>query len=101
MIPFNTKLYTWIDVREVFLKTLKANESQQYLWPDELIWVRIYIDRADLGIKENSVDKIKQWLFGLFESRFDINKNTIFLEDENNSLEVSYDELEEDFVLPK
>lgn len=100
MIPFNTKLYTWIDVREVFLKTLKANESQQYLWPDELIWVRIYIDRADLGIKENSVDRIKQWLFGLFESRFDINKNTIFLEDENNSLEVSYDELEEDFVLP-
>ena len=75
MLPEESKLYTWVDVEDVFLQS-----RQQGNWPKELIWVRAYWDGLILGISADSRSSVENWLIDRFDPRYAQNIPAIQLE---------------------
>lgn len=95
MIPSDVKLFTWIDVEEVFLRAQKDH------WPEGLVWVQAYWDGVELGFRqgEENCKKIVEWLDEIFAPRFDAEKMEILLvsrKQQSRSIPVWFKETEEE-----
>lgn len=93
MIPVDIRLYTWLDVEEVFGRIHAGSD-----WPSWLRWVRVYWDGAFLGIAPASQSIALEWLTVLFDPRFDLGRQSIVLEalsDAPRLLPVLFEETEE------
>ncbi len=104
MIPSHIRLYTWVDVEEVFLY-LQTLENG---WEQSVIWIRAYWDNLTLGIRPHSQPQVKQWLQENFEPRFQDNSeakyDAIILEGLNGSdrtLPIIFEETDESPYVPK
>jgi MinD-like ATPase involved in chromosome partitioning or flagellar assembly len=68
MLPSGSRLYTWVDVEDVFLKIRAGKDPNQH-WPSDLLWANASRSSLDLGIKPGSYSAIQTWLERLFEAR--------------------------------
>ena len=68
MIPSDIRLYTWVDVEEVLLRS-----QEQEQWPKDLVWARGYWDELVLGICPGTQSSIKTWLQEIYDPRFQDN----------------------------
>ena len=75
MIPSDVRLYTWVDVEEVFLCAQQEGD-----WPEWLVWARAYWDSLTLGILLDKQDEALKWLSRKFDPRFDAKQALILLE---------------------
>jgi hypothetical protein len=66
MIPADIRLYTWVDVEDVLLRSHQKND-----WPEGLIEARAYWDGLHLSIEPGTREKISEWLAGQFDPWFD------------------------------
>ncbi|NER89076.1 AAA family ATPase [Moorena sp. SIO3A2] len=103
MIPSDIRLYTWVDVEEVLLRS-----QEQEQWPKDLVWARGYWDELVLGIRPGTQSSIKTWLQEVYEPRFQDNgqqgNDCIILESaEGNqrTLPIILEETEEEPPTPK
>ncbi|AOY79742.1 AAA family ATPase [Moorena producens JHB] len=103
MIPSNIRLYTWVDVEEVLLRS-----QEQEQWPKDLVWARGYWDELVLGIRPGTQSSIKTWLQEVYDPRFQDNgqqgNDCIILESaEGNqrTLPIILEETEEEPPTPK
>lgn len=78
MIPNDIRLYTWLDVQDVFERSRQTGGE----WPEWLVWVRPYWDMVLLGIKPG-VDRnqVTSWLAEQFDPRFDAETGSALLEE--------------------
>lgn len=65
MIPSDIRLYSWVDVENLFL--LKQAEK---VWPEWLLSVRAYFDALRLSVKSGHCESARKWLAENFEPRF-------------------------------
>jgi cellulose biosynthesis protein BcsQ len=65
MIPAGIRLYSWIDVEDVLLRTLEEGE-----WPDWLLSARAYWDGLVLGVEPGQDGEVLPWLAERFAPRF-------------------------------
>jgi len=75
MIPADIRLYTWVDVEDVLLRSHQKND-----WPEGLIEARSYWDGLHLSIEPGTREKIIEWLAGQFDPWFDQENRAILLE---------------------
>ncbi len=68
MLPIGSRLYTWVDVEDVFLKIRSGKDPNQH-WPSGLLWANASRSSLDLGIQPGSHSAIQAWLERLFEAR--------------------------------
>ncbi|NEO39814.1 MAG: AAA family ATPase [Moorea sp. SIOASIH] len=68
MIPSDIRLYTWVDVEEVLLRS-----QEQEQWPEDLVWARGYWDELVLGIRPGTQHSVKTWLQEIYDPRFQDN----------------------------
>jgi hypothetical protein len=94
MIPNNTHLYTWVDVKEVLLLAQKQND-----WPKPLVWARTYSDCLNVGIRPSTQQEVLSWLADKFTPSFSNGSSPhILLESvpgESRQLEILLEETEE------
>ena len=67
MMPSDIRLYTWVDVEEVFLW-----KQQQGEWPGWLVWVRAYWDEVTMGIRPGTQEAALKWLAEVYDDRFKV-----------------------------
>ncbi|NEP52756.1 MAG: ParA family protein, partial [Moorea sp. SIO3C2] len=103
MIPSDIRLYTWVDVEEVLLRS-----QEQEQWPKDLVWARGYWDELVLGIRPGTQSSVKTWLQEVYDPRFQDNgqqvNDCIILESaEGNqrTLPIILEETEEEPPTPK
>ncbi|NEO49168.1 MAG: AAA family ATPase [Moorea sp. SIO4A3] len=103
MIPSDIRLYTWVDVEEVLLRS-----QEQEQWPEDLVWARAYWHELVLGIRPDTQHSIKAWLQEVYDPRFQDNgqqgNDCIILESaEGNqrTLPIILEETEEEPPTPK
>ncbi|NEP25066.1 AAA family ATPase [Moorena sp. SIO3I6] len=103
MIPSDIRLYTWVDVEEVLLRS-----QEQEKWPKDLVWARGYWDELVLGIRPGTQSSVKTWLQEIYDPRFQDNgqqgNDCIILESaEGNqrTLRIILEETEEEPPTPK
>ncbi|AOW99225.1 chromosome partitioning protein ParA [Moorena producens PAL-8-15-08-1] len=103
MIPSDIRLYTWVDVEEVLLRS-----QEQEQWPEDLVWARGYWDELVLGIRPGTQSSVKTWLQEVYDPRFQDNgqqgNDCIILESaEGNqrTLPIILEETEEEPPTPK
>jgi len=68
MLPSGSRLYTWVDVEDVFLK-IHAEKDPNQRWPSDLLWANASRSSLNLGIRSGSNSAIQTWLEQLFEAR--------------------------------
>ncbi|NEQ88740.1 MAG: ParA family protein, partial [Moorea sp. SIO2I5] len=68
MIPSDIRLYTWVDVEEVLLRS-----QEQEQWPEDLVCARAYWDELVLGIRPSTQRSVKTWLQEVYDPRFQDN----------------------------
>jgi MinD-like ATPase involved in chromosome partitioning or flagellar assembly len=92
-MTLSKKLFTWVDVEDVFSEL----ENNQEL-PDWIIWIRVYWSGLVLGVKPDSTDITITWIRNIFSPRFDPLDNSIILESEGmkneRRLSIDIEELE-------
>lgn len=96
-VPANIRLYTWVDVEDLFLK-IDGNGT----WPNWLHSVRAYWDGVNLAIARGKQAEAKKWLLQNFDPRFDQETTSILLEslpDKPRLLPVVFEETIE--IVPK
>lgn len=105
MIPSDIRLYTWVDVEDVFLR--KHSEDN---WPQWLISASAYWDELSLEIRPGSKEKAIEWLGEVFQPRFRLGMNEemtdcfIILESikgDEKTLPIWFEETEEQPFVPK
>ncbi len=102
MIPADIRLYTWVDVEEVLLRSQKNGG-----WPGWLVWARAYWDGLTLGITPGKNNEALEWLAEKFEPRFEAaadKHSYILLEsgpDRPRRLDVVLEETEETLPHPR
>jgi MinD-like ATPase involved in chromosome partitioning or flagellar assembly len=79
MLPADIRLYTWLDVEEVFLRLAPSD------WPDWLISVQAYWDSLTLAIRPRTHEEANQWLRDIFDPRFDSQAQGLVLESPKES----------------
>lgn len=92
------RLFTWIDVEEVFLR-----EKQRNNWPEYLVDISAYWDSLSLRVRPGFSDELIGWLTKIFEPRIVTSRkgSRILLESKiknERSLPIEIEETEE--VLP-
>jgi cellulose biosynthesis protein BcsQ len=75
MLPSDIRLYTWVDIEDVLLRS-----QQDPGWPDWLVWGRAYWDNLTLGIRLHKQKEALDWIAQLMEPRFSPESATILLE---------------------
>ena len=75
MLPSDIRLYTWVDVEDVLLRS-----QQDTGWPEWLVWVRAYWDNLTLGIRLHKQKEALAWIAQLMEPRFSTESASIVLE---------------------
>jgi cellulose biosynthesis protein BcsQ len=65
MIPSGIRLYSWIDVEDVLLRT-----QEEGGWPGWLLSARAYWDGLTLGVEPGQEESARRWLTERFEPRF-------------------------------
>ncbi|WP_424097542.1 MinD/ParA family ATP-binding protein [Moorena producens] len=103
MIPSDIRLYTWVDVEEVLLRS-----QEQEQWPEDLVWARGYWDELVLGIRPGTQSSVKTWLQEVYDPRFQDNgqqgNDCIILESSEGNqrtLPIILEETEEEPPTPK
>ncbi len=105
MIPSDIRLYTWVDVEDVFLRKHSENN-----WPKWLISARAYWDELSLEISPGSKEKAIEWLREVFQPRFrlgaieEMTNCFIILESikgTEKTLPIWFEETEEKPIVPK
>jgi len=93
MLSSDIRLFTWIDVEAV----IQAQFENQTC-PAQIIWARAYWDGLFLTIQPGTMDAIIDWLYEIFEPRFDKEARAIILEslpDKPRFLNVLFEESSE------
>lgn len=105
MIPSDIRLYTWVDVEDVFLRKHSENN-----WPQWLISASAYWDELSLEISPGAKEKAIEWLREVFQPRFRLGVSEemtdcfIILESikgDERTLPVWFEETEEQPLVPK
>lgn len=105
MIPSDIRLYTWVDVEDVFLRKHSENN-----WPKWLISASAYWDELSLEIRPGSKEKAIEWLREVFQPRFRLGVSEemtdcfIILESikgDERTLPIWFEETEEKPIIPK
>jgi MinD-like ATPase involved in chromosome partitioning or flagellar assembly len=105
MIPSDIRLYTWVDVEDVFLRKHSENN-----WPKWLISASAYWDELSLEISPGYQEKAIEWLREVFQPRFRLGVSEemtdcfIILESikgDERTLPVWFEETEEQPLVPK
>ncbi|MDY6803382.1 MAG: AAA family ATPase [Cyanobacteriota bacterium] len=105
MIPSDIRLYTWVDVEDVFLRNKTENN-----WPKWLISASAYWDELSLEITPGSKEKAIKWLREVFQPRFRLGMNEemtncfIILESikgDERTLPIWFEETEQQPLVPK
>lgn len=65
MIPSGIRLYSWVDVEDVFLRTQEEDR-----WPSWLVSAQAYWEGLSVGIKPGYEGEVLPWLTERFEPRF-------------------------------
>ncbi|NES40536.1 hypothetical protein [Moorena sp. SIO2C4] len=103
MIPLDIRLYTWLDIEDVLLRSRKQEK-----WPEGLVWARSYWNGLTLGVRPGTHSSVKTWLQGAYEPRLQVDSQYgdiyIILEsiqDNQRALPVFFQETEEEPPIPR
>lgn len=75
MLSSNIRLFTWVDAEAVI-----QAEIEKQAFPDWIVCIRAYWDGLFIGVRPGRCTVAIDWLAGLFEPRFDREKQALILE---------------------